>query len=263
MATLIGSRAIKEHFPEFKRVTETTDWDFQSSRYPCDMFLKLEGEDWFVDERLGAWSWGRIANPDELLTLKISHAFWEIGSPQNWDKHAADIVFLQRNGAVFIRELYDILLPIWKDKYAPKKTNLRQSKGDFFADSVVRKYDHDSLHRSVAYLHQPIYEMILKDGSEVDCSWDKFQSLPHHAKIKLCREEVFVTALERILIPKSYAVSARFAYHWSLRRTITSLFKGEWALFMACHLSELWSPSFDYVQHHKNNSHRLIALEAS
>lgn len=264
---LIGSQAIQRHFPEFRRGGKGSDWDFLSSTgdHPdVPPGLKI---DVFVDPRINAWEpwhgFDNVATPDEAYTVKLSHMFWEVnGSTENWNKHAYDAIFLSRKGCQFIPELYEILYPIWKERHGGRKAKLRAaSKQGFFKDAVVRKYDHDSLHRSVAYYETPMYEQILKDGSEVDCSWEKFQELPHRHKIKLCREEIYVTALERILVPNDLVGDARRAYHWSLRRVLTSLFTGKWALFVALNLDELLIPDVDYRALHRSNANKLILME--
>jgi len=259
MLTLIGSRAMRSWYPDARE--PGGDWDYHrdSTRWvPAD---EPGRTDIFTDERLAAWQWGEIATPDELYTLKISHAFWEINGSRDWDKHAADIVFLERKGAEFIRELYDILLPIWKERYRRNPTNLNQSAGAFFDDAVERKYDHDSVHESVAYGDRPLYESILKDGSDVAVDSSKFWVMDLDAQIKLVREEIYATALERILIPNNYKGSPRAAYVWALRRTVTSLFKGDWALFLVLHLDRLMAPDCDYMQRHLDNQHKLIPLK--
>lgn len=275
-ATLIGSRAIREHLPEFRRGGADSDFDWITTDPADELVCRLQSQlmvplgqlaqvDVLVDERLGAWEWGDMATLDELYTLKVSHMFWEVnGSTQNWNKHAYDAIFLRRHGAQFIPELHTILYPIWKDRLGGRKAKLRAaSKQSFFKDAVVRKYDHDSLHRSVALSADgvPMYEKILKPGSEVDCSWDLFMGLSHDDKIRLCREEVYVTALERILVPNDLVADARRAYHWSLRRVLTSLFTGKWALFVALNLDELLIPNVDYRALHRSNADKLILME--
>jgi hypothetical protein len=199
------------------------------------------------------------ANPDFLYTLKISHSFWEING--TWDKHAADIYWLQKNADVeFLPEVYDIVYPVWKELHGKKKTNLAQGKQTFFADAVVRKYDHDSLHDSVCYHDEPWYLSILKDGEEVLTDWDKFMALPYESQLQLVREEIYATALERIVIPKNYKVSPQWAYAWALRRTATSLFKGKWALWLMLHYSDVFRADMDYVARHKSRADRLILL---
>lgn len=253
--TLIGSRAMALHFPDARK--PGADWDYQSDK-PAERIRDGKRCDIFVDRRLGAWKhWGWLATPDELYTLKISHGFWEINGSRNWDKHAADIVFLSRKGATFLRPLYDILLPIWKERYRRHRTSLSQGKDSFFADAVKRIYDHDSIHESVAYGDRPLYESILKDGETVAVDNAKFEAMDHATKIRLAREEIYATALERILIPAEYRGSPGAAYYWALRRTATSLFKGEWALFLLLNLDELMRPDCDYKQRHLDNKHRL------
>lgn len=255
--TLIGSRAMAHWFPDARE--PHGDWDYQSNKPVNRHAMVVPGRryDMFVDARLDAWRWNRIATPDELYTLKISHAFWEVNGPQGWNKHASDIVFLSRKGAQFVRPLYDIVLPIWKERYRRNPTNLNQNAASFFADAVVRKYDHDSLHESVAYGDQPLYESLLREGSDVAIDNAKFWAMEHETQIKVVREEVYATALERILIPADYKKSPRSAYAWALRRTATSLFKGEWALFLMLNLDELMRPDCDYVARHLSNKHRL------
>lgn len=256
MLTLIGSRAMKHWYPDAR---EPHDWDYQSgTKYHDPVYLSMlpEPRDIFVDSRLGLWDWRSVADPNELYTLKISHSFWDING--TWNKHAGDIVFLQRKGCVFIRELYDILLPIWRERYARHKTSLKQNAGDFFNDAVDRKYEHDSLHESVAYYDRPLFESILKDGEDVAVDNRKFfNGLGYSDQLRCVREEIYATALERKLIPGNYQGSPRAAYWWALRRTATSLFKGEWALFLMLHLDELRQPDCDYMRRHLNNLDRL------
>ena len=259
--TLIGSRAMRLWYADAR--IPHGDWDYHSPE-PVDMELFNQGcldrHDVFTDPRLGAWTWGTVATADELYTLKISHSHYEIGSPANWDKHASDIVFLERKGCQFLRPLYDVLVPIWKDRYRKNPTNTHQDKEAFFKDAVQRKYDHDSLHKSVAYYDRPLYESYLADGETVKSDWAKFLDLALEDKLKAAREEIYVTALERILIPRDYQGSPSAAYHWALRRTVTSLFKNEWSLFILLHLDTLMMPDCDYVQRHKDNQHKLVLL---
>lgn len=275
MLTLIGSTAARHWFPDFRA---PKDLDYQSDKplTKAGAFILPGGsggymgpdESWddittrpdvFVDERLGAWSWGQIATPEELYTMKVSHAFWEIEN--TWDKHMADVVFFQRKGVKFNRELYDILKPIWKDLHGRKITSLKQNANNFFNDAVVRKYDHDSIHASVAYSDHPLYEDILVPGEEVMVDSTKFfDGMDYETQLKLVREEVYATALERILIPNDYRPSPRAAYAWALRRTITSLFKGEWALWAVLNYDVLAVPDVDYRQVHLDNTDKLIPL---
>jgi hypothetical protein len=259
MIMIIGSNAIKAHFPDFKR--EPKDLDVITDAKPeyiKDVFSNWDHVDIFWDDRMAGLFGSGVATPDELYTLKISHAFWDIN--KTWEKHMSDILFLQKKGAQFDRALYDALLPIWKEQHGKKRTSLAKNKMDFFGDAVVRKYDHDSLHDSVAYGDEPMYTRILKDGSEVMVDNSKFWAMSLEDKYKTIREEVYATALERWVVPTNYTISPRLAYSYAMKKSLTSLFKGEWALFIALNYSDLWQPDMNYVARHKSQSHKLILL---
>jgi hypothetical protein len=263
MITLIGSRAMQMHFPDFRDV-KNADWDFQSDTAfdPHTMweygFPVMPGEslDSFVDFRLMAWPWGKVATPDELYTMKVSHGYWEIGN--TWEKHASDIVFLKRKGAQFLPELHDLLLEIWRERYKANKISLKKTGKEFFDDHVQKIYDHDSVHRSVAYRDRPWYEDILLPGEEVLTDKAKFLAMNLPDQLDLVREELYVIALERKLIPMNYEGSPMSAYKWALRRLCTSLFKNEWATFVLRNLDELGKPDIDYVKRHRDNCGMLI-----
>lgn len=262
MQTLIGSRAITSFFRDEFRDTSKSDWDYHAS---SDDAISLwfdprpKNIDVFVDPRLAQWNWGEVATPDEMLTMKISHGYWDIHG--TWDKHAADIAFLQRHGARFIPELHDILLPIWKERYKKNPISLNKSAKEFFTDHVHYIYVHDTVHESVAYRHRPWYLEFLKDGSDVMVDNSKFFGLPLESRLQAIREELYVIALERILIPNNYRGSKIGAYRWALRRTATSLFKNRWATELLVNLDALWRPDVDFVARHRANAHMLVPME--
>lgn len=248
---MIGSKAIKHHFPDFSR--EPNDTDYFS---PIEIAPKESGVESFWHEDLKKWNFGPIATPDELYTIKISHAFWELHG--TWNKHMMDALFLQKKGAKFIPELYDILYPIWEEVHGKKKVNLEAEPEEFFNDKIVKRiYDHDSIHESVAYYDRPLFERILRDNSDVAVDRKKWEALDHEDKLKMVREEVYATALERKLVPNDYQGSPGAAYTWTLRKTITSLTKGWFALFVALNFKDLTKADVDYVQRHKDNAHKL------
>ena len=254
-AIVVGSTALKHWFPT--KVREPKDYDVFSD---CE----LPGADVFWDDRFAGWvpeGEIRYATPDELLSLKLSHTAWELPRTHSWEKHMSDIVFLQSHGAAVRDDLYDMLYSVWLDKHGRKPIMLSDDKSEFFDDAVKRKYDHDSLHRSVAYFPgYPLYENYLKPSATVEMDMDLVWSDHHDAIVNLFREEVYVTALERKVIPSGYTVSPRLAYGWALRRTITGLTKGRSSRFMRENFTEFRSPDSDYVARHLENSHYLEEL---
>lgn len=245
-------------YPYFKdRVAK--DLDYFSDK-------PIEGGDVFYHPRLEEYEfWAgdteRVASIDELYTIKMSHIFWDLRNG-SWEKHARDIMtFHEFGNADLIPDLYKLLYEIWGEVHGKKKANLSQMAKDFFNDKVVRIYEHDSIHASVAYYDAPLYERILADGEEVKVDKSKFDVMSCDDKLKLVREEVYATALERLIIPSNYTYSPRRAYAWALRRTVTSLARGWFALFIAENLEHVWKPDVDYVAVHKSKSHKLIPLE--
>lgn len=197
----------------------------------------------------------RWATLDELYTIKLSHIFWE-GRNGKWNLHAQDLMALKREGAVVIESLYKMLYGVWEKKFGKKVVDLDMDKADFFDDAVPRDWDHDSVHYSVAYGDHPLYEDFL--SGEIMMDMKRVWSAPLETQIKLFREEIFATALERKIIPNNYRYSPGAAYLWALRRVITSLTKGNSARFIAENLDKFWEMEVDYVQRHKDNAHLLI-----
>lgn len=260
ITVLIGSQAMKAHFPVEAREPKDIDYfseeslDFFKAALLPEDAKKVEI---FWHEDLAQWSWGPLASIDELYTIKVSHAFWELKN-RSWGKHMMDVMFLQSNGAKLIPELYKILYKVWEDTHGKKKVNLEADPDDFFNDKIVKRiYDHDSIHESVAYYDRPLFERILRDNSDVAVDKSKWDALSHEDKLKMVREEVYATALERKLVPTDYKYSAGKAYNWTLQKTITSLTKGWFALFVVENFKDLTRADVDYVQRHKDNAHML------
>lgn len=251
MLVLIGSEAMRHWFDDAR---EPADVDFFGN-------IEVPDAEVFWDDRLADWNWSSpIASPDELYTIKISHSAWNLHG--TWRKHMSDSLFLKQRGAKFIPELYAILHPIWEDVHGKKRVHLNMTKDEFFADRIVRKYDHDSLHRSVAYYDGPIYERILKDGETIAVDKAKWDALSFEDQIKCAREEIYANALERKIIPSDYTSSPGAGYAWAVQQTITSLSKGWFSLFCALNYDVLRTADIDYVQRHLDNADRLILLEA-
>ncbi len=257
MKVLVGSKALAEYIPVNRTIR---DVDYFTNETLPSMIDGVRVETFF-HPALARWFSGRrtVASLAELYTIKVSHQFWELKNG-SWDKHMFDIQNMQKHGAKLIPEFYDILYPIWEEKYGKKMVNLEKEPDEFFNKRVTRKYEHDSLHASVAYYEEPLFRKILRDGHSVAVDKSKFFSLSQEDRLRLVREEVHVLALERFLIPNDYKESALRAYAVSLRKTITQYSKGWFALWIVENYADLRRPDIDYVQKHKDNAHRLVEL---
>lgn len=227
-----------------------------------DMFTDGAGGDSFFDERfLEYWSLdtNRYATVDELTTIKTSHAYWELRNG-SWSKHMADLLKLRAAGGHVIEELHSVLYAVWEDRYGKKVLNLDKEAEDFFSDAVPRIFVHDTIHESIAAPNRPIYEECLKDDHSVNMDMSKVWNMPVDRQLEMFREEIYVTALERKIIPSEYTMSPGAAYQWALRRTITSLTKGRSARFLVDHFDQLTRPAKKYVDHHKQHGDRLVRI---
>lgn len=205
---IIGSTAIKFWFPDFNREPKDKDWavinkkDHTSSQY--EEFLENPVILKHVNE-------GELyLKPDLLLTLKMSHIFWN----NNYDKHLFDIQFLLSKGCKYDIDLFYELYNYWLTVLPPvKRSNLDMSKDEFFTNAInYDEQEHDFLHTLIN--PTPSYTTILKDGKEVEISEEKFLSLTFEQKCDIVREENYVMAYERYrqihYIPAYYRMFNKF-----------------------------------------------------
>jgi len=226
---LIGSRAIKHHFLDFKREPKDNDYavskKMESTREAEFLYNPIIGNDC------------GIASPNTLYTLKISHVIgWDI----RWDKHMFDIQFLKKKGCKIDIDLFNKLYKFWNTIHNKNnRSNLDMSSNEFFNNAL--KTPHDYYHTLLN--ESPIYTKILKDGAEVDVSEDKFNDLSFEDKCNLVREEVMVMAYERY---KNYNFMK--AYSIMLKKFILNHAPIWEAIFIIENYIILHRPQFDYFK---------------
>lgn len=230
-----------------------------------DVYCPDEGQsgDRFWHDSFNDWiapGTDRFATLNELYTMKVSHSYWSLPNG-SWQKHMYDILTLKNAGATLDLDLHKKLYKVWEEIHGKKIMNLDQEAKDFFSDAVKRIYEHDSIHVSVAYGERPMYERFLKPGAEVNMDMEAIKNAPFEDQLALFREEIYATALERIVIPKNYKCSPHAAYAWATKRTITSLTKGWSARFIVENYDHFINPDWNYVRRHKSRIDKLIRLE--
>lgn len=250
---IVGSEAANFQFRgEWPRTPKDFDVFSPDAMDDTDVFWAPEFEElWGGQER--------FATIDELYTIKMSHIYWSLKNG-SWQKHKGDLIFMKKRGAKVIDSLHSTLYKVWEREYGKKIIDLNQDKAMFFGDAVRRKYDHDSVHYSVSYFPHPMYTHFLKDGEEVAMDMQKVWSAPFDDQVRLFREEIYATALERKVIPSNYTISPMRAYQYALQLTITNLTKGRSARFIAENLDIFDRPDVDYVQVHKSKADMLIQV---
>src|SRR6185436_5009160 len=252
---IVGSTAARYHFGnEWPR--EPKDLDVFTDAFPESNAAGIDAY-WAPEFSQLFGNTGRNATVAELYTIKVSHAYWALKNG-SWWKYAQDIVWLKQRGAHLIPSMHDVLYRVWERDFGKKVIDLNMDKADFFDDAVPRKWDHDSVHYSVAYGDYPLYEDFLKDGEEIAMDMKKVWSASFETQVRLFREEIYATALERTMIPTDYRFSPRRAYAMALQKTVTNLTKGRSATFLVDNLDTFMQPDVDYVKRHKDRAHMLV-----
>lgn len=198
---IIGSTAIRYHFPDFPREPKDVDVikgskfndyfpiDFKREYLENPILLEYCKDEDFL-------------NKDSLYTLKISHVFWDLENG-SWDKHIWDIQWLKQKGCKFIPDLFYQLYDYWNIVHGKnKRSDLDMEADEFFDNAVNFPINHDYLHELLVrhpYFcgEPPTYKKILKDGAQVDVSEEKYNSLTELEKFNLVFEEVAVMSFER------------------------------------------------------------------
>ena len=216
---LIGSRAVKMQDPSFPR-GDKSDWDYVLDDDLTASLVKGRGKDihvskevyWVLHPYCHKTSDGLVPSLPALYTLKVSHAFWNI----HWGKTMNDIVWFQQRGIEFLPELYEKLYGCWEARWGKKRAYLDVPSEQFFTKAVDRKYVHDDIHAVMAYYNEPMYKKLKKDMSKALVSKSMFEALAPEDKDKTVREETYVTALERFVVPSNFTIKPEMAYSRAL-----------------------------------------------
>lgn len=319
---IVGSHAMKHHFPDFPRVPADKDLIIRKS--VLDDILAYEP---FIDSIIDSKKWSESGlsivikfnhdpTPYEYLisdgqkslelilgslcdetnyapisvlySLKKAH----INFPVKFDKHIRDLMFLreklrQQKGISLETDLIsegDLL-----DEYPAltylhfketekrigrlKTPKMNQTTEEFFGKSkkyVKSYYVHDNMHKAIAHSESgdPIYEMFLKEGSEVETDPELWREVALQGRIWAVLEEVYVIALERKILPAIFEKNAvnytpKQAFDWALYRVCTTLCDGffrEFAVRAYDEIQKQYNP--DYVNVFFSNISKYEKIEA-
>jgi hypothetical protein len=208
-----------------------------------DFPIKFTGSIWY-------------ANPEILFLIKQSHIGYQI----HWDKNIEDYHTLKKSA--INHEFFSMVLDDFMKQRAiemrerfsnRKKIDLEKKNSEFFnatKKSVKRKYPHDLLHKNTCYYDRPLYERLKTDLSKAAVDETLWNALSHDDRIKAVKEEAFVIALERKIIPaheKGEKWDRLVAFRWSLMRISTNLTNGFFQKFALENHHEIMKdiPEFD------------------
>lgn len=195
-----------------------------------DYLVYSSGYDTTVCNRLGTQPTllGRkvtVARLAVLYSLKRSHRH----KPRRWHKHIRDYHELKQ-----VCKDRDALAHITKKReqeYTLKTPSLDKTVDEFFDDSVSnRVFIHDQIHEVMAHGERPLYESIRISPDRVTCSLAKWEALSPEDRLSCVKEEAYVIALERAIIPMLFSGGKQAdptkALYWALMRICTTLCSG-------------------------------------
>jgi len=228
---IIGSTAIKHYYPDFPREPKDIDIAVLEKQKRKGKTEYLENPIIFKYQNSG------VLKPDLILSLKISHLFWDI----NWDKHLYDVQFLLNKGCKYDLDLIYELRSFW-DSFLPKirRSVLEVNKEDFFTNNVNESVEqHDYLHTLLEKV--PAYTKLLKDGCEVELDENKWYNLSFEEKVDVVFEETAVMAFERYK-----TIDYRIAYKRQLKDNIIKHFPFYIAIFAIENYRNLEKPKYNF-----------------
>jgi hypothetical protein len=173
-----------------------------------------------------------VARPSTLYLIKKSHIY----SAKEWHKHILDMHYLAEGISETDFSTDEInAFRMRVDEYLDSEEKFQsmmisdQEFFDRYANAYIRLYPHDKLHEATCYYGKPMYVDLKPDASMAYISKSKFDKLSHQDKVRLVREEVYVLALERVIIPYRCLGddwSEGYAFQYALRELCTSAARG-------------------------------------
>lgn len=248
---LIGSRAIKKHFPDFRDPKLDFDYAIHYDR-ETERIEDVRHEFQNIPPITKHYGTGNgILTPDHLYTLKMSHIFW----PIKQQKHLFDINFLRKKGCKLDMEFFEELFSYWTEVHGPNTTiDFDKPNDEFFVDYVKREHNHDDLHLLIN--PSPLYLLAKENPENANISEKIFVTLPLDVRLDIVREEGYVLALERSLIRNS-GEYWRVAYARMLRHMICKLTPRWLGIFIVENYYDLVRPKFDFYKLYKLHKHEL------
>lgn len=193
----------------------------------------------------------KVVSPIGLMIIRRSH----LRRPLNFSKNILEYHRMKKEFGPIPEEDFPLLEKITKANkklYGDKTPSLNKSKADFFDDYVTKYYDHDDIHRATCYYDEPIFTKLKPDSDKVWCSKSKFFELSLEDRIRCVREEGFVIALERFIIPKiknsEKAPPPRFCFEKALNKICTTLTSGWFRDFAIENYIEIISHNYPFME---------------
>ena len=237
---IYGSQLAKKLFTDFRQPKDIDYVTNDISEYQMQLPLITRG----TEIHYIPCTPNREMTPDELYTLKVSHAIYDI----HWQKTMSDIRFFQLRGCKIIPEFLSELRKHWEVKHANKRCNFEKNEKMFFVDNVSREIPHDDLHK--IFNPTPSYNLVVEGIKPFK---EKFDPLSDIDKDNICWEEAWVIAIERFYPKLPY----RTAYNKAQQSLVTRLHPTWLADYIIDNWSStFWTPKTNYYEIYKTRTNR-------
>ncbi len=173
-----------------------------------------------------------FASKEVLFSLKSSHIHY----PIKFKKHISDycLLFDYFKGIDMLSHITILHEKETEQRIGKLKTpSLDKSVQDFFGQSkeyVKSYFIHDDIHKVMSHYDKPLYERMQKDYSLAKCDKKLWFEFSYEDKCKCVLEESYVIALERKILPMLFGggkgYTSQEAFNWALMRICTTLCSG-------------------------------------
>ena len=201
----------------------------------------------------------KVAPKEVLYEIKRSHANFDV----DFEKSLHDVTMMRHEGwhlDAWYGLFYQTRKAEAKARYGQRqeRIKLNKSNDDFFkAGMKLRTYEHDDLHKAVAFF--PDYPMFIRckrDPDSAKIERDLFEQLDHKFQIYMAQEESSVLFLERDYIPQFFAQNevpteqeAASLYRKAVIKVMRDLCKGWFQDFMIDNAAEIMtSPPWNSIE---------------
>jgi hypothetical protein len=172
------------------------------------------------------------ASKEVLYSLKKSHIHY----PIKFKKHIHDYCFLNEelDGLDKLESITKINFKETEERLGKLQTpKLNKSVDDFFGQSkdyVKYFFLHDDVHKVMAHYDKPLYEKMIVEKTFALCDKKLWTIFTFEQKCQCVLEEAYVIALERKILPMIFGGGKGFtsdeAFDWALMRICTNLTSG-------------------------------------
>lgn len=206
----------------------------------------------------------KVLVPQGLWVMKRSHLF----RPLKFSRHIMEFQSIKNRSSKLDKKDLSILrerIRLTKQKFGDRVPKLNKTNEEFFNDKVTKYYIHDDLHKIVAYTpNSPIYERLKVDAGLAKCEKDLWYKLSHEDRLNCVREEGYVIALERFIIPRlengEKHIPMAMAFDAALEKISTTLCSGYFRDFAIDNWAEIRSNTVNFLglfHSQKNSLERL------